>query len=140
MSCPYFDPVAPRLQATDPECAWLPLGGQWAGLCRAGLDDPSEPPETSLPRMCNLGYARGACSRFPQGEGPDAVRFTLSSDDGALLRLYYVLERGHHPFAYGPLEYSLAGDFFTTKPAGEWTLRQARAYIQSYLRLKAAAA
>ena len=43
---------------------------------------------------------------FPDDGGPDAIRFTVSRDDGAVLRLYYVAERDHHPFAHGPLEYS----------------------------------
>jgi hypothetical protein len=114
----------------------LPLGGTWTGSCRALPDGACQPDEPSLRSLCNLGYARGACSRFPPGDGPDAVRFTISHDDGATLRIYYVVERDHHPFSYGPLEYSLASGEFTAPPEGEIVGRQAQAYVESYLRRK----
>jgi hypothetical protein len=118
----------------------LPLGGAWAGICRAAADDPWQPDAPALERRCNLGYARGECARFPQGDGPDAARFTISSDDGATLRLYYVLERDHHPFAHGPLEYSIAnGAVIPAAQRGETLDAQAAAYAASYLRRKSAA-
>jgi hypothetical protein len=67
------------------------------------------------------------------------VRFTISHDDGAMLRLYYVMERDHHPFAHGPLEYSIAGSAFAEAPSGELFRRQAEAYAASYLRRKSEA-
>jgi hypothetical protein len=73
-------------------------------------------------------------------EVPDAIRFTISGDQGSLLRLYYVIERDHHPFAHGPLEYSLTGGGFSNLPAGETFGRQAWAYVESYFRRKTEAA
>src|SRR5712691_7429407 len=108
MSCPYFDPVTPRSGGSGPENSMLPLGDAWAGVCRAAPDDPWQPEDTFQP-LCNLGYARDRCARFPRetgaGTGPDAVRFAVSADNGATIRLYYVIERDHHPFAHGPLEF-----------------------------------
>jgi hypothetical protein len=115
----------------------LPLGDEWAGLCRAEPAAPAQPDDAS---WCNLGYARGACPRFPAGDGPDAVRFTVRAADDAGLRLYYVVERDHHPFAHGPLEYSLASGALVNPPHGEGLGRQALAYVRSYFRRKAAAA
>ena len=83
MSCPYFCPVAPRARGAGPESAMLPLGDEWAGVCRAAPDPPPEPEEAILRSLCNFGYARGSCTRFPGDEGPDAVRFSVSRDDGA---------------------------------------------------------
>jgi hypothetical protein len=131
MSCPYFYPVEPRAST-----AILPLGDRWAGVCRAVADLPWQPEEAIVGRLCNLGYARGTCARFPSGEGPDAVRFTVSGDQGASLRIDYVLERDHHPFAHGPLHYSVASAAFVDPPAGETMRRQAQAYVESYLRRK----
>jgi hypothetical protein len=131
MSCPYFYPVEPRAST-----AILPLGDRWAGVCRAVPDLPWQPDEAMLQRLCNLGYARGTCARFPSGDGPDAMRFTVSRDQGASLRIYYVLERDHHPFAHGPLDYSVASGAFVNPPAGETMSRQAQAYVESYLRRK----
>jgi hypothetical protein len=125
MSCPYFDPVAPLHRDAGPENAMLPLGEVWEGICRAVPGQPHQPDRTMLQPLCNLGYARGTCARFPGGDAPDAVRFTVSGDDGATVRLYYVIERDHHPFAHGPVE----------NPSGLLE-RQADAYLQSYRRRK----
>src|ERR1035438_6075017 len=105
MACPYFYPSSPQSAAAGPQNATLPLGDSWAGDCRAIPGAPWQPATAITHPLCNLGYARGNCDRFPCDDGPDAVRFTISADNGACLRLYYVLERNHHPFAHGPLEY-----------------------------------
>ena len=139
MACPYFFPVEPRTAGSNPQHAMLPLGASWTGSCQAVPDASWQPDDTTLRSLCNLGYARGNCSRFPCDDGPDAVRFTISRDDGRSLRIYYVVERDHHPFAHGPLDYSLAGQRFADPPPGETMGRQARAYVESYLRRKAEA-
>ena len=118
----------------------LPLGGAWSGVCRAIPGDAWQPEAADLERRCNLGYARGMCSRFPDDAGPDAIRFTISGDDGTVLRLYYVAERDHHPFAHGPLEYSRAAAGITSPVACREILdAQASAYAASYLRRKSEA-
>jgi len=129
MSCPYFYPTQSRSGS-----ALLPLGDWWQGLCHT---DPAQPAEPADATCCNIGYARGQCPRFPDTAGPDAVRFTIAHDDSAGVRLYYVMERDHHPFAHGPLEYSFAGGFQT--PPDELLQRQALAYVESYRRRKDAA-
>lgn len=146
MSCPYFYPVEPCAGGSGPRDAMLPLGDAWAGECRAVPGESWQPEEAALRPLCNLGYARGQCARFPPDEGPDAVRFAVSRDDGAGLRIYCVVERDHHPFAHGPLEYSLAaGEGGAGLPAcPAWQAgrpapllaRQAQAYVESYLRRK----
>jgi hypothetical protein len=110
----------------------LPLGESWSGFCRA-LPDTVHPVSDAC---CNLGYARGNCGRFPAGEGPDAVRFTISRHDSAGLGIYYVIERDHHPFAHGALEYSFATACLTAPLEPETVARQAHAYVESYLRRK----
>jgi len=112
----------------------LPLGDAWTGFCRAVPDELFQPDNSLLEPYCNLGYARGHCARFPADDGPDAVRFTIISDDGAALRLYYVLERDHRPFAHGPLEFSVAQNELSTPAEGALTAAQVRAYAASYLR------
>jgi hypothetical protein len=143
MACPYFDPVRPRTIAIGAPGAMLPLGDSWLGLCRATAGQPWEPDQASLAALCNLGYARGSCPRFPAEEadrGPDAVRFTISRDDGRSVEVRYVVERDHHPFAHGGLEFSRAAAAFVVPPPAETLHRQARAYVTSYLRRKAEAA
>ena len=112
----------------------LPLGDAWTGTCRAVPGEPFRPDESILNPYCNLGYARGRCARFPADCSPDAARFTIVAADGASLRLYYVLERDHRPFAHGPLEFSVSLHELTGPAEGELTSRQAHAYATSYLR------
>jgi hypothetical protein len=143
VSCPYFEPLEPLTSLDDRRTAMLPLGAMWAGVCRANPDQPFQPADSSLLPLCNLGYAREVCRQFPSGNGPDAVRFNVRGDDGALILLTYVLERDHHPFAHGPLEYSMRERSLRADGAGEacepGLARQARAYVESYLRRKAEA-
>jgi hypothetical protein len=132
MACPYFYPV----EACSGS-AMLPLGGWWKGDCRAGSQAGTAAADGgSCETNCNLGYARGACPRFPEGEGPDAVRFTVSSHAGASIGIYYVMERDHHPFTHGRLEYSAAVAGFAKPPETAILARQAQAYVESYLRRK----
>lgn len=114
----------------------LPLGDSWAGVCRAVPGENCAPDETAVRPLCNLGYARGQCRRFPSEAAADAVRFTIRHDDGRSLHLYYVLERDHHPFAHGPLVYSLPAAALTPAPSDPVLNRQAEAYVASYLRRK----
>lgn len=118
----------------------LPLGDAWTGVCQAAPDRPWQPEEAMLRPLCNLGYARRNCSHFPAADdGPDAVRFTISHDDGSSLGLYYVVERDHLPFAHGPLEYSRDEGAFASLPADATVGRQASVYVESYLRRKSEA-
>ena len=137
MCCPYFDPTEPRAAGGS---AMLPLGDEWVGLCRAQPAAPVQPDEAQLDALCNLGYARGACPHFPADGGPAAVRFTVRAVDETALRLYYVAERDHHPFAHGPLEFSRALGALVNPPDSECLGRQALAYVRSYFRGKAMAA
>jgi len=125
MACPYFYPVEAR-----PGSPMLPLGDWWQGACRAGGTA-----EIDLAH-CNMGYARCRCPRFPKDEGADAIRFTISRHEAGVLRIYYVIERDHHPFEQGPLEYSLSGRALLDPPASATLARQAEAYAESYLRRK----
>jgi hypothetical protein len=131
MACPYFYPLEMRGGS-----AMLPLGESWGGLCLAVPDQRFHPDDSALRQCCNLGYARCVCPRFPAGDGPDAVRFTISSHEGDTLRIYYTVERDHHPFAYGPLACSLSTGAWESRPADDILLRQAQAYTESYLRRK----
>jgi hypothetical protein len=117
----------------------LPLGNGWMGNCHASPETLSPPDDHTLRTLCNLGYAREACRMFPQNDGPDAVRFTISADDGASLRLYYVVEQNHHPLQHGPLEYSRAAKAFMESSVSRTLLAQARAYVESYLLRKSVA-
>jgi len=134
MACPYFYPLKAGAGGSDPRSTMLPLGDLWAGVCRAAPDAPWKPGEGMLRPLCNLGYARGVCPRFPAGDGPDAVRFTVRGADGAAVHLYYVVERDHHPFVHGRLEYEVARGEIVSAPESGNLSRQAQAYAESYVR------
>jgi hypothetical protein len=112
----------------------LPLGDWWKGDCQAAPGAPEEAGGTGCETACNLGYGRGACARFPEGPGPDAVRFTISSHESGAIRIYWVAERDHYPFAEGRLEYWPAANAFASPPETALLGRQAQAYVESYLR------
>jgi hypothetical protein len=137
VACPYFYPVARRAGDTGARSAMLPLGAVWTGECRAMPTQMPAPEDALLECLCTLGYARGRCLHFPAGnDAADAVRFTICGDDGARLEVFYVLERDHHPYSQGKLEFSLAISQFISPPLEEIFRRQAEAYVESYLRRK----
>ena len=113
----------------------LPLGDSWGGLCHADPGHPAPPDDAAIRPLCNLGYARGACPRFPASDGPDAVRFTITRDAGETIGIYYVVERDHHPFTHGSLEYSTTTGAIAGSPDDLLT-RQAIAYAHSFRRRK----
>jgi hypothetical protein len=133
MPCPYFMPSEHLVWPNAPK---LPLGDPYTGECRADAAGQGKPGIAALKDLCNLGYARGRCDRFPQGDGPDAVRFAVVRDAGGWIRILWVREQDHHPLDHGPLDYSLAGQSFTGAHPDTAVLRQAEAYVASYLRRK----
>jgi hypothetical protein len=130
MPCPYFHP---SVQLAWPNAPRLPLGDAYNGRCEADPALPADPDPVTLRDCCNLGYARGKCARFPDAAGPDAIRFAVTADTGGAIRIYWVRERDHEPFDYGPLEYSIERQAFTTHAAAA-VVQQAQAYVASYLR------
>ncbi len=131
MACPFFMPVAFIAQDDWLHAPRLPLGGLYGGVCCARAE-PFEPPESSRNDVCNCGYARGRCDRFPDGAA-DAVRFSALSHAGGRLKLVYVLEKDYAPAESGTLEYSLDEARFVDEPAS-LLASQAKAFAQSYLR------
>jgi hypothetical protein len=92
----------------------------WSGVCTAAYD--WTPPQATQREVCNCGYARGSCGRFPAGEAADAVRFSLL--DG---RLIYVLEKDHAPIEHGEID--------PLTDSREPLASQARAFLASWTNL-----
>ena len=131
MPCPYF---LPARQFVWPSAPILPLGDAYQGSCQADPAQVAPPPAESLVDLCNLGYARGRCPRFPQDEGPDAVRFAVVKDADGVISISWVRERDHHPFDHGRLEYQNDRLLTPAAPLPAVTIGQAQAYVSSYLR------
>lgn len=105
----------------------MPLGNSYGGECSA--NPGALIPIDTLRSCCNLGYARGTCERAAQSEA-DAARFMIKSDSGSSVLVAWAMERNHHPVAVGTLMFPLEGECQTPVE------RQARAYVDSYLRSK----
>lgn len=133
MACPYFCPKA-RLKEEDAAHApRLPLGDAYAGECRA-QQTAYAPDETRTRGLCNVGYARAGCDRFPQDALSDAVRFHMVEDQGERIRIQYIFERDCWPREHGVLEYSLGAHAVEASGDREILRIQAGAFAESYLR------
>jgi hypothetical protein len=130
VACPFFMPVS-RMDLN----AWihpprLPLGDPFRGLCQAHAGDPSE----SQHELCNTGYARGRCDRFPSDSAADAVRFSVTGDQDGAVKLVYIVEKNHAPAEHGLLEYSIPESRLLNGHISETLAAQAGAFVESYLR------
>ena len=117
MACPYFEPLEP-LDDAGGKAAMLPLGGVWSGACRAAGGEEWRAQDAASRLVCNFGYARGRCGRFP---------------DGALA-VRYAIERDHLPHSHGTLEARAL-----EAPSAALLELQARAYLHNHLRRRGGA-
>ena len=136
MACPFFIPV--ELMDLGP---WihpprLPLGDPYRGVCTARSTEASfEPPEIEQRDLCNCGYARGRCDRFPDGDAADAVRFSVANHTNGKVRIVYILEKNHAPHGHGVLDFPVKNVPVNPGAGNDPVLaRQARAFVKSYLR------
>ena len=133
MACPFFYPTA-RLETSS----WvipprLPLGDAYAGECRAAAI-AFQPEEQVVRGVCNSGYGRGCCQRFPDESERDAVRFHVAGDAGDLIRIQYVFEKACWPASNGVVEFSIASHQLCSLTEDAILKRQAEAFAESYVR------
>jgi hypothetical protein len=132
VACPFFRPTQ-RLE----DGAWLkpprlPLGDPWRGVCTA--EDPATEPSLPILReLCNTGYARGRCERFPSAAESDAARFSVTRDEPDGVTVTFILERDYAPFSYGTVRYKVASQRFDPEFSGDVMSEQAQRFIESYL-------
>ncbi|MDX2149660.1 MAG: hypothetical protein SFV54_02920 [Bryobacteraceae bacterium] len=94
MACPYFDPLN---RASERPGYRLPLGSLWLGACCSPLADAAPRSADHQREVCNVGYARGRCTSFPEDAESDAVRFAQRPEG-----VVFILEKGHAPVSWGP--------------------------------------
>ena len=111
----------------------FPLGDSFGGACHSHPADIIEPPEAHQRELCNCGYARTRCDRFPGGSAPDAVRFSVTDDTPNRLLVVYVIEKDHAPVEHGRLEYVIADARLDAPHISDVLVQQARAFLESYL-------
>ena len=112
----------------------FPLGDPFGGVCHARPADIIEPPEAHQRELCNCGYARGRCDRFPGNSAADAVRFSITDETPTRLAVVYVVEKDHAPVEHGTLEYLIADAHLNGPHISDILVQQARAFLVSYLR------
>ena len=134
MACPFFEPLQPLGRELWLHAPRFPLGEAYRGLCHAA-SEPFEPPESAQEELCNCGYARGRCDRFPR-ESADAVRFSIESENDQRLRVIYIFERRHAPETHGVIEYSKLSATFEAE-LDRRLFALASAFIRSHLRISA---
>jgi hypothetical protein len=137
VACPFFAPSR-RLEIAG----WvrpprLPLGDPFGGACHAQPAEIVEPPEARQRELCNCGYARGRCDRFPGDGAADAVRFSVTDDTPTRLLVVYVVEKDHAPAEFGTLEYAVDDASLNGPAISDVLVQQARAFLESYLRRRA---
>jgi hypothetical protein len=121
----------------------FPLGDAFGGACHARPSEIIEPPEARQRELCNCGYARGRCDRFPGDSAADAVRFSVTGDTPTRLLVVYVIEKDHAPAEHGTLEYVVdesrleEGYPIAGPRISDIRVQQARAFLESYVRRRA---
>ena len=134
MACPFFMPLVRLDHSAGAHAPRLPLGDLYRGVCHARPASLIEPPQPAQRDLCNCGYARGRCDRFPDDAAADAVRFSVTGDQDGQVRVVYIIEKNHSPAEHGALEYSIAGAELSGIRTSELLAGQAGAFLQSYLR------
>ena len=137
MACPFFVPSR-RLDISG----WVrpprfPLGDPFSGACHARPADIVEPPEARQRELCNCGYARGRCDRFPGDSAADAVRFSITDDTPNRLLVVYVIEKDHAPAGHGTLEYEVNDARLEGPSISDILAQQVRAFLESYVSRRA---
>lgn len=99
MACPFFLPKEVLRDSPWERPPRAPLGQLCSGECQAGLE-----PQPADHELCNFGYARGRCARFPEGAEVDAVRFAAQDRGAGGAQVMYVMERGHVPVEWGVVD------------------------------------
>jgi len=132
VACPFFMPVERLDQDLWILPPRLPLSDAFRGVCHAH-SEPFDPPERSLRELCNCGYARGRCERFPADTAADAVRFSITGEQDGIVRLVYIVEHDYAPAEHGVLEYSIPESQLNGQ-VSDVLAAQARAFLASHLR------
>ncbi len=132
MPCPFFMPTERSHESSWAHPERLPLGGAWKGVCTAREDETLTPDSQQLNEFCNLGYA-AACPYLPSRREADAVRFSVANDSKDRIKIWYTLEREHHPGQHGILEYDAAGKCWITTHPDRCLQKMAECHLESYL-------
>jgi len=139
MACPFFAPqrrLDPGAWTASSQAAF---GRPVFGFCHALSGTSFAPPEEHQRELCNRGYARGLCAHFPGSGAADAVRFPSPAIAAGVCASSMFSKRttprslmetlNFRPPIFKPAIFRPAA-----APADDLLLRQARAFVESYLK------
>lgn len=104
MPCPLFEPQKKTELAQSP-LGRFPLLFEFEGAC--GSTTPKGGDQQHL-QICNLGYAKGRCSRFPDDFPVSAVRFHVTAKTAQVLSVLVLEEADHWPYFSYPIKFLIA--------------------------------
>ncbi len=78
-----------------------------------------------------MGYAK--CGRLPEERQADAVRFSLTEEQGGSLLVRYACERSHQPVAHGELVYLVESASWREAHSDGRIQRMAECYVRAQL-------
>ena len=132
MACPFFEP---RTIARFPQKvgARLPLLDEYEGLCLA-MAEAFQPPDELRFRVCNHGYGRGSCPRFPTTESRSCARFDVRGASAEALELLLVEEQDHAPVRWQAHRYYFETERLEPDLGDRCIRAQALAFCRSYTR------
>lgn len=131
MACPYFEPrsiAASPLHAN----ARLPLIEEYEGLCRVAAEPFAAPADTQF-RLCNQGYPRGGCERFPSDETRSCLRYELLSRSEDIFEVMIIAERDYAPVEWRVVKYSFAAGTVEPEMSDACMRAQLAAFCRAYL-------
>ena len=132
MACPFFWPGELLDSSRWARAPRYPLGAAWNGTCHANPIDVIRPEEQQMREVCNCGYARPRCSRFPADTKGDAVRFSIISREGDRVCMIYAYESQGAPRSHGTLNFFVDSERFEGSD-DKLLQAQARAFLWGYL-------
>ena len=87
------DAIGQRVQPND---ELQPLGRAYLGRCHAAGPAQEPPSGEAQIKLCNHGYARGLCERFPKDHDVDANRFSRTQNG-----IVWIEEAAYAPLRFG---------------------------------------
>jgi hypothetical protein len=132
VACPFFLPISKSQDIAWFHSSRLPLGAGWKGSCAAPGHEGAIPNDDELKDLCNMGYA-ARCPRLPEARAWDAVRFSVSRDQGSRIVLWSVCELAHRPAGHLLIEYDVMRAQWVSPHPEARLQRMADCYLQSYL-------
>ncbi|MGH9618277.1 MAG: hypothetical protein ACRD45_01015, partial [Bryobacteraceae bacterium] len=82
---------------------------------------------------CNLGYSRGLCHRFPDGERRSCLRYHVNGRTASTLHVLCIEEQNYAPSRWYQVQYPIAGDRLEPEIEDVCVRAQVLTFCRTYL-------